>query len=280
MTAEWMEALAPMVRQAGLAARRRIAAGRAVAARKSGGEWVTDIDRSTEEFLVERIGRIFPDHGVLGEEGGMRGEERRCWVIDPIDGTTNMVHGLPHCAVSVAYCERGRAKLALTYDVMSDLLYTAVAGGGAYCEGERLRVAKAPVFSESLFIASGQIGESAMWPLVVEFSRRTEGMRKTGSSVLDLTWLAAGYVDAVVSGAVNYWDVAAGELLVREAGGFVSDVHDRTEFVFGERVAPFVAAAPKVFARFFTECKRFCHANAGAAEAAGAVGAAEARGRD
>ena len=260
MSAQWLEIIAPVVRQAGGEARRRLFSGKSSASRKNGGEWVTDVDRDTEAFLVEQLRRYFPDHGVLGEESGSSGDADNCWVIDPLDGTTNYVHGYPHCAVSVAFCRGGRPQLAIVYDIMADLLYTAATGGGAYCDDERLRVSRESAFGSALFIASGQVDSGGLWELVVDLSRRSEGMRKTGSSVLDLAWLAAGRVDAVVSGPANYWDVAAGALLVREAGGFICDVNDRTEFVFGARTECFVAAAPKVFPRFFAETKRHCSA--------------------
>lgn len=260
MSAQWLELMAPVVRQAGSAARRRLFSGRTSASRKDGGEWVTDVDRDTEAFIVERLQHYFPEHGVLGEEGGQRGSTDNCWVIDPLDGTTNYVHRYPHCAVSVAFCRGGRAQLAIVYDIMTDALYTALAGGGAYCDDQRLRVSREVTFGSALFIASGQVEAGGLWELVPALSRRSEGMRKTGSSVLDMAWLAAGQVDAVVSGPANYWDVAAAALLVREAGGLICDVNDQTEFTFGERTACFVAAAPKVFTRFFTETKKHCRA--------------------
>ncbi|MCH9704873.1 MAG: inositol monophosphatase [Proteobacteria bacterium] len=256
--ASWLELVAPIIREAGTMARRRFYSGKVHASRKDNNEWVTDVDREVEEFITERLQYYFPDHGVLGEEGGQQGGTDFCWVIDPLDGTTNFVHRFAHCAVSLAYCERGRSKIAVICDVMTDTLYTAINGGGAYKEDQRLRVSPEVDFRNAMFIASGQVADGDLWPLMVDLSGRTDGMRKTGSSVLDLAWLAAGDVDAVVSGPINYWDVAAGSLLVREAGGFISDVNDNTEFKFGERTPCFVAAAPKVFTRFFSETKKFC----------------------
>ena len=267
MSAGWLDLIAPVVRQAGMRARRRFLAGDARATRKHGDEWVTDVDRATESLIIERLRHYFPDHGVLGEESGQQGVVDNCWVIDPLDGTTNYVHRYPHCAVSVAFCRKGRAEIAIIYDLMADLLYTAVVGGGAYCEDRRLRVSSAASFGDALFIASGQVDTAELWALVADFSRRTEGMRKTGSSVLDLAWLAAGQVDAVVSGSVNYWDIAAGALLVREAGGFICDINDNSDFIFGERTVPFVAATPKVFTRFFTDTKNYCRRQVGAESA-------------
>lgn len=269
MFANWLEVAAPIVRQAGVGVRRRLFAGKVEVSRKGGGEWVTDVDRDTEAFLVERLRHYFPEHGVLGEEGGQSGARDNCWVIDPLDGTTNFVHGYPGCAVSVAFCQNGRAKIGMVYDIFADLLYTAVAGGGAFREDERLRVKQQVNFADAVFIASGQVAAGGLWPLMVDFSERTDGLRKTGSSVLDMAFMAAGQVDAVVSGPANYWDVAASALLVREAGGFICDVEDRTEFPFGERTACFVAAAPKVFPRFFADTKRYCQANRPPAAAAG-----------
>ena len=259
MSASWLELVAPIVREAGKRARRNLLSQRVQASRKAGGEWVTDIDRDTEAFLIERLRRHFPDHGVLGEEGGLSGDRDSCWVIDPIDGTANAVHQYPHCAVSVAFCRAGRPELAVVYDIMADYLYTAAAGRGGYRDDERLRVSPVTTVGDALLIASGQVDSGKLWPFVIDLSVRCDGLRKTGSSVLDLAWLAAGQTDIVVSGPVNYWDVAAASLLVREAGGFICDVNDRTEFAFAERTANFVAAPPKIFARLLAELKRYCN---------------------
>lgn len=264
MSSSWLEVLVPIVRRAGGLAYKNIPHGRATAHKKGRGDWVTETDKQIEELIVNELQRYFPEHGFLGEEYGRQGDADHCWVIDPLDGTTNYVHRYPQTVISVAFCHKGRPTVAAVYDFIRDEMYTAAAGDGAYVNDERLRVSGQISFYDSLFIASGQIGDGGLWPFVTGLIKNTEGMRRTGSTVIDLAWLAAGRVDAVICGPVNFWDVAAGGLLLREAGGLICDVNDRRDFVFGERTDTFVAATPKIFTRFFTETKAFLKNGGGA----------------
>ena len=268
MPSSWLKIVAPIVRQAGEAARRKQKRG-VTAEQKEHGEWVTETDRETESFIIERLRYYFPDHGMLGEESGHHGDSENCWVIDPIDGTTNFIHGFPHSVVSVAFCHNGKPEVGVIYDIATDDTYAAVIGGGAYLNDERIRVSAVTQFSRSLLCASGQLrdGDTDLWQHIVALGKSTEGMRRTGSSALDLVQLAAGFTDVVVSGPVKFWDVAAGSLIVREAGGLISDVNDNTEFKFNEKTASFVASSPRVFARFFTETKNYCRKQSDAAAA-------------
>lgn len=257
----WLEIVGPIAREAGVAIRRHLHSGKNKnAMRKPAGDWVTAADEYAERFIIDKLQYYFPKHSILGEESGLHGRAKACWVIDPLDGTTNFVHGMPCFAVSIAFCQDGAPELAVLYDINHDELYTAVRGRGAFCEDKRLRMEKKMTYAESLLMASGQLGMDggAMWRLLGRMASESEGARRSGSTVLDLAWLAAGHVDVVVSGPVRFWDVAAGSLLVREAGGLLADVYDRTQFVFNQKTACFVAANPHIFARYLHETKAFC----------------------
>ena len=253
-----LKAVKEIVRHAGLKLRRRLLAGRRRmnAVKKAGGEWVTDLDRVAEEYIISSLQKHYPNDGFLGEESGLQGNAARCWAIDPIDGTTNFIHGFLQCAVSVAYCVNGRAEIGVIYDIAADEMYSATTGGGAYLEDKRLRVSGETLFAHSLFILGGRINEDLM-PLLVSMAKRCDGMRRLGATTLDLAWVASGKADAVVSGPVRFWDVAAGALLLREAGGLLSDLEDNTEFAFNEKTKSFVAATPRVFSAFFSEVKDY-----------------------
>ena len=236
--------------EAGRFVRRRLfAETRPVASRKEQGELVTETDKAAEEIIREIIADAFPNHALFGEESGWENEEARgqdAWIIDPLDGTTNFVHGLPACAVSVAYCREQKPVAAAVCDIAADEIYSAEAGGGAKMEGRRLRVSAAALPQNALILAGGQLTDSGMWALLGEIAPDVSAVRRTGATVLDFAWLARGRGDGIVCGPVKYWDVAAGALILREAGGLLSRLDGKTEFDFGEPTTAFVAATPKL----------------------------------
>ncbi|MGI9337969.1 MAG: inositol monophosphatase family protein [Gammaproteobacteria bacterium] len=247
---------ADAVRQAGLLVRRRFYSPRDVVVKqKTGGELVTETDRDAEDIIREAIAQTFPEHGFLGEESGMHGDDNACWVADPLDGTTNFVHGFEGCAVSLAFCRGGRPVAAAVFDIFADACYTAEEGAGAFCEGRRLRVSNRPALSQSLLIASGQMvcDGFSLWPMLGRLGPSLRGVRRTGSTALDLAYIAAGRAEAALSGPVRFWDVAAGWLLVREAGGLICDINGAPEFAFGKPVPPFAAGNAKTFRHFLRE---------------------------
>ncbi len=247
-------ALGAARRAAGLI-RRRSQNSRAGARHKSGGELVTATDPEAEEIIRETLAETFPEHGFLGEESGMRGDADACWVVDPLDGTTNFVHGYGSCAVSIAFCRGGAPVVAVICDVFADAFYSAEEGQGAFCDERRIRVSARASFPESLVIAGGQMdsGGYNLWPLVTRIAPQLRGVRRTGSTALDMAYVAAGKADALISGPVRFWDVAAGWLLLREAGGLIADIHGKPEFAFAEAPPPFAAAGAKMFPRFLAE---------------------------
>ena len=243
-------------RRAGALVRRRFFSPRDFAVKhKSGGEMVTQTDSDAEDIIRETIAEVFPEHGFLGEESGMRGDANACWVADPLDGTTNFVHGYHGCAVSIAFCREGRPVVAAVFDVFGDACYFAEDGGGAFCEEKRLRVSTRASLPDSLVIASGQLhsGGYDLWQMLARLGPQLRGVRRTGSTALDLAFVAEGRVEAAISGPVRFWDVAAGWLLVREAGGLIADINKNPEFAFAKPVPPYVAGNAKTFNRFMRE---------------------------
>jgi myo-inositol-1(or 4)-monophosphatase len=201
--------------------------------RKARHDYVSDVDRACEEEIVRQIRRYYPDHAFLGEEGGARGENEATWVIDPLDGTSNYMHGIPHFAVSIAQQVNGRTEHAVVYDVMRDELFTASRGKGAFLNQKRIRASTRASLDEAVlatafpFRERGQLQAYARVFQAV-FSR-TEDFRRAGTASLDLAWVAAGRLDGYFEVAIKPWDVAAGALLVREAGGVVMDWHGRDD---------------------------------------------------
>ncbi len=244
-------------RKAGELLRRRFYSSHPIAVKKKiGGELITECDCEAEDLIYEELKQAFPNHGFFGEESGLRGNPNSCWVVDPLDGTTNFIHHYPQCSVSIAYCENGRVKAGVVHDIVANETYYAEDGGGAYVDSQRLRVSKTQEVRDSLFIASGHIVN--IWDFLPPIANCSRGIRRGGSSALDLALLANGNADAVISGSSHFWDVAAGYILVREAGGFISDVKGHTQFPFGEDVLPFIAATPKIFVRTLEDLKQHC----------------------
>ena len=249
---------AVLAEEAGALARRHFFRGRFVAERKKNGEWVTDVDREVEDFIAQKLRDKFPQHGILGEENGGGGDQDNCWVIDPIDGTTNFIHQYPQCSVSIAFCHRGRPVAGAIHDIAANETFVAASGQGAYLGNRRLRVSGMSSVGDSVFVASGIIGGPGFWSLMETMARRSSGMRRGGSTALDLAAVAAGRADMTLCGPVKYWDVAAGTVILREAGGLLADVDDQTAFSFGAPTKCFAAGAPGVFTPYLNELKKHC----------------------
>lgn len=197
--------------------------------RKARHDYVTEVDRACEAEIVREIKRYYPDHAFLCEEGGTSGESDALWIIDPLDGTSNYMHGIPHFAVSIAYQFKGRTEHAVVYDPMRDEMFTASKGSGAYLNNKRIR-ANGRTSLENAVVATAfpfrQRGKMQAYARVFQavFSK-VEDFRRAGTASLDLAWVAAGRLDAFFEIGLNAWDVAAGTLIVREAGAVVQDFH-------------------------------------------------------
>ena len=204
--------------------------GRAhVPERKGRIDLVTEYDRRSERLLLERIAQRFPGHAVLAEESGahaVAGSTVR-WVIDPLDGITNFAHNYPFFAVSIAVEVEGRLAAAVVLDPLREELFAAAAGAGATLNGARIRVSDVERIEDALLVTgfSYDVREhpERSVPLFQAFLVRAQGVRRDGSAALNLCYLAAGRFDGFWEGDLSPWDVAAGALIVREAGGMVTD---------------------------------------------------------
>jgi myo-inositol-1(or 4)-monophosphatase len=234
--------------RAGEVIRRGMATARLSVSRlKSPGDIATAIDAEAEDTIRKHLLAAYPDHAILGEEQGQRGTSPYRWIVDPLDGTMNFVHGLPYFAVSLALEVQGQVRLAVVLNPVSGELYTAREGEGAYRNGERLQVSGATRLEESLV---GTVVPPPTWPEMPDYLRRfcavsvhAAGVRRLGAAALDLAGVAAGWLDGFFVMNLKLWDVAAGGLLVREAGGLVAALPGTRE---KDRDVRIVAAGPGI----------------------------------
>lgn len=215
---------------------------------KGKNDYVSEVDRMAESAVIEVLHRAYPDHAVLAEESGEHGQSEFQWVIDPLDGTTNFLHGYPQFAVSIALKHKGRIEQGVIYDPMRQELYTASRGRGALLNDRRVRVSKRPGLEGALLGTGFPVRDQALFePYIATFramSERTSGIRRAGAAALDLAYVACGRLDGFWEMGLSEWDMAAGVLMVEEAGGLVGDVTgDPTHFQTGN----IAAGAPKVF---------------------------------
>jgi len=198
--------------------------------RKSAVDLVTEIDRAAEEIIVSGLRSAFPDHDIVAEESSpkpARGS-RPCWYVDPLDGTTNFVHGLPHCAVSLAMASPGgEISVAVVFDPFKGELFTATRGGGARLNDAVIRVSAASNLDEALFVTGFPYDRRQYATFYISyfetFLRRCRDVRRFGSASLDLCYVANGRFDGFWEWRLKPWDTAAGWLIVEEAGGRVTD---------------------------------------------------------
>ena len=209
---------------------------------KGPADFVTSADKRTEAMLIEELSKARPGYGFLGEEtGAVEGKDKsHRFIIDPIDGTTNFMHGMPHFAISIALEREGQLVAGIVYNPVTDELFSAEKGHGAYMNNKRLRVAARKEMAPCLFTTGlpfkGRGGRARALAEVDAVLDVTAGVRRFGSASLDLAWTAAGRVDGYWERDINIWDVAAGILLVREAGGVVSDFAGRTDALTGSEI--------------------------------------------
>jgi len=189
---------------------------------------VTESDRRSEELVVARLQKQFPDHGIVAEEGARTaGRTKYCWHVDPLDGTTNFAHGYPCFAVSLGLVEDGEPIVGVVFNPVANELFTAVRGEGAFLNEHRIRVSPVEKLAHSL-VATGfpthLRKKSSNMEYYWQFTLRTHGVRRDGSAALDLCSVACGRFDAYWEFGLSSWDTAAGVLLVKEAGGMVTDL--------------------------------------------------------
>lgn len=221
---------------------------------KGKNDYVSEIDRRAEEEIIYHLHKAYPGHNIQGEEGGWLegkdGASDYTWVIDPLDGTTNFLRGIPHYAISIACKYRGRLEHGLIYDPVRDEVFSASRGGGARLNDHRIRVSKlkdldGAVIGTGIPFRSHLQGHlPAYTRSLEEVATQTAGIRRAGSAALDLAYVAAGRLDGFWEIGLKEWDIAAGALLIQEAGGLVSDFKGGQSYLDSGDI---VAGNPKCF---------------------------------
>src|SRR5882672_1988103 len=216
---------------------------------KGRNDFVTDIDRKAEADIIATIRRAHPQHAFLAEESGRTGDDEFVWIIDPLDGTTNFLHGFPTFAVSIALQHKGRLQHAVVYDPMRQEFFTASRGEGAQLEGKKIRVSKQKELEGSLIGTGFPYRANAKWlePYIAMMRvvmTTAAGVRRPGSASLDLAYVAAGRLDGFWEIGLAPWDTAAGTLIITEAGGLVTNLGGN-EYTQGGNI---ICGNPKVHA--------------------------------
>jgi len=215
-------------------------------------DFVTEVDRQAENEIIKVLRGAFPDHAILGEESGQHeGSEDNeyTWIIDPLDGTTNFLHGFPHYAVSIALKHKNRLEVGVIYDPSRNDLFSATRGGGAMLNNRRIRVTKQASLQGALigtgfpFKVSQQKYLDAYLDMFRAVCTNTSGIRRTGSAAIDLAYLAMGRLDGFWEVDLKSWDIAAGALIVKEAGGVVTDFSFNDNYLESGNI---IAANPKM----------------------------------
>jgi myo-inositol-1(or 4)-monophosphatase len=218
--------------------------------RKGEHDYVSEVDKMAEQAIVETLLEAYPDHAILAEEGGAQGKSEYVWIIDPLDGTTNFLHGFPQFAVSIGLQHKGVLNQAVIYDPTRNELYTATRGRGAYLNDRRLRVSKQTRLEDALigtgFPYSDFSFMEAYMKMFMELMPKTAGLRRPGAASLDLAYVAAGRYDGFWEAGLKQWDMAAGVLLIQEAGGLVTDFDGGENYLATGNV---IGGNPKIFSQ-------------------------------
>jgi len=215
---------------------------------KEKNDFVTEVDQKAEALIVNTLKQAFPDHAILAEESGSSGDSDYQWIIDPLDGTTNYLHGFPQFSISIALKHKNKLVVGVIYDPLRQELFTASAGDGAYLNNRRIRVSKQMGLNGAL-LGTGFPYKDFRYlddymKMFKSLITETAGLRRPGSAALDLAYVACGRLDGFWEIGLNSWDIAAGALLVREAGGIITDFSAGEKYLENGNV---IAANPKVF---------------------------------
>ena len=215
---------------------------------KKKNDFVSEVDRLAEREIINIIRRAYPQHSILAEEGGHSEGDKHQWIIDPLDGTTNYLHGLPHYCVSIALRHQRRLEAAVIYDPFKDELFCASRGNGATLNDHKIRTSKltrleGALLSSSFHLQKDQTSDDFLIAARV-LARQAAGIRRSGSAALDLAYVAAGRLDGCWESGLKIWDIAAGCLIIQEAGGLTGDHHGGHTHLSNGNI---VAANPKLF---------------------------------
>jgi myo-inositol-1(or 4)-monophosphatase len=220
---------------------------------KKVNDFVTEVDHASEKVIIETLLGAYPGHGILAEESGNEHGARDSefvWIIDPLDGTTNFIHGFPIYCVSIALAVKGKIEQAVIYDPSRNDLFTATKGRGAFLNDRRLRVSKRIRLNESLISTGFPFRAGDDFPtylaMMGDVMQRTAGLRRPGAAALDLAYVAAGFTEGFFETGLQPWDVAAGSLLVTEAGGLIGNFSGEANFLDQKEC---LAGNPKIYAQ-------------------------------
>jgi myo-inositol-1(or 4)-monophosphatase len=222
--------------------------------KKRHNDFVTEVDQAAEQAIIEVLKTAYPDHAILAEESGassnLHDESEHVWIIDPLDGTTNFIHGFPQYCVSIALQQRGQITQAVVYDPNRNDLFTATRGAGAYLNEKRIRVGRRDKLADGLigtgFPFRDMQGLDDYMQMFRILTERCAGLRRPGAAALDLAYVAAGRLDGFFEKGLHPWDMAAGSLLITEAGGIVGNFTGESEFLHKGQI---LAGSPKIFAQ-------------------------------
>jgi myo-inositol-1(or 4)-monophosphatase len=202
---------------------------------KGPGDFVTSADKRTEKIIIEELQKAHPDYGIITEESGIinKSNTKNRWIIDPIDGTMNFLNGVPQFAISIGYEEEGEIKCGVIFDPIKNELFCAEKGNGAYLNNSRIRVSKKKKISDALLVTGGPKHASKIKDKIfseyIRVSKAVPNIRKFGSAALDIAYVACGRFDGYWQRELYYWDIAAGIIILKEAGGFVDFFETDTE---------------------------------------------------
>ena len=227
--------------------------------KKAHHDYVSEVDMACERTIIDILREAYPTHQILAEETGVTGPEKSAfqWIIDPLDGTTNFLHGFPQYAVSIALKRENEVIEAVVADPVANEVFTATRGVGAFVNGRRLRVSKRSQMAEALvgtgFPFRRTDDYDAFLKVFKEVAQSTSGLRRAGAASLDLAYVAAGRLDAFWEANLKSWDMATGSLLVLEAGGLVTDFKGESDYLEKGQI---IAGTPKIFGQLLPMVQR------------------------
>lgn len=229
---------------------------------KNQNDFVTEVDQAAERAIIDVLKQAYPDHAILAEESGasanLHDDNENVWIIDPLDGTTNFIHGFPQYCVSIALQHRGQITQAVIYDPTRNELFTASKGAGAFLNDKRIRVGKRDRLADGLigtgFPYSDLSGLNQYVNMFKLMTERCAGLRRPGSAALDLAYVAAGRLDGFFEKNLKPWDMAAGTLLITEAGGIVANFAGESDYLYKGDV---IAGSPKIFSQMLNTLSEF-----------------------
>ncbi|WP_394781697.1 inositol monophosphatase family protein [Undibacterium sp.] len=229
---------------------------------KQFNDFVTEVDQAAEAAIIEVLTTAYPDHAILAEESGasanLHDDNENVWVIDPLDGTTNFIHGFPQYCVSIALQQRGIITQAVVYDPTRNEMFTASKGAGAFLNDKRIRVTKIDRIADALigtgFPSRDLSGLDEYMEMFKIMTGKCQGLRRPGAAALDLAYVAMGRLDGYFEKGLKPWDIAAGSLLITEAGGIVGNFSGDSDYLYKGDV---LAGTPKVFAQMVAALQPF-----------------------